>query len=88
MQALTSEHRIQYDTHWEQKTCCCSRHAGKGGSHSRASSEQHGSHKNICHQTESDVYKMSNSAVSGMYHFEEGMRVRSPTLEFDGECSE
>lgn len=84
----TTKQGVEHDTNWQEETgsnCINPRERRQDG---RTTGKQHGSNENVGHQAENDENNMNNGSVSSTESFEEGMRIWSPPLELDGQCSE
>lgn len=59
-------------------------HASERSDYSRATSQEHGSDENVGEKTEANVDAVSNAAISSSDDLKEGMRVRGPSLQLNG----
>jgi hypothetical protein len=63
-------------------------HASKRSDHSRATSQKHCRHQNVCEEAKADVHAVGYATISSSNDFEEGVRIRCSSLQLNGNCRE
>ena len=79
----TTEHGIEDDTNWEQETSRSGGNTGQRSDDSRATSQQHGSDQDVCHQSKDDENEMGVDAITGLDDLKERMCVGSAALQLN-----